>query len=516
MEQHTAPAPESQFHVIALADIRPSKTNPRRSMDTAALAELTASIRTKGVLQPVLVRPNGKGFELVAGHRRLAAAKAAGLQTIPAIARTLSDVEVLEVQIIENLQRADLHPLEEAEGYRVLHAKHGYSAEDLAVKVGKSKAYVYARLKLCALPEASKKAFLEGKLSASVALLVARIPTPALAAQACQWILQRDLSARDAARYIQEHFMTALSGAPWKKDDAELLPEAGPCTTCPKRTGNQAELFGDVKSTDVCTDIACFAMKRQAFAGRRLEQARAAGQTVLTGKKAQEALQGRDFVALTDTCFEIHYNHPLYRKDWRQVLGKDAPEAVLATGSRHYGEDENTLHELVPRAAALKVLGTRHPKAMKPQSTPQRDGERLRRKAHQLRKASGMEVLAALVQKATARKPDLAFWRWLAGAVCGSAGQMAYEVEKRRELASTGKGRLAGRGAPGIHKVIPTLQEPALRALVVELLAADGVPQWAGAGFREPLTTACELYGVSLAAVQARVKKAAAAKTSKA
>lgn len=165
---------------IALTAIRESKTNPRRAFAQDALDELTESIRRHGVLQPVLVRPikagrNGVAYELVAGARRLRASKAAELSEIPALVRELTDKEVLEVQVIENLQRTDLHPLEEAEGYRQLHEKHGYPVEDLAAKVGKSKAYVYARLKLCALTDEAKEAFLGDRITPGHAVLLARL-----------------------------------------------------------------------------------------------------------------------------------------------------------------------------------------------------------------------------------------------------------------------------------------------------------------------------------------------------
>lgn len=99
---------------IPLAEIKPSKTNPRRVVNGHAFDELAASVAAHGVLQPVLVRPTEKGYELVAGHRRFAAAQKAGLERIPAAVRDLTDVEALEIQLIENLERSDLHPLEEA------------------------------------------------------------------------------------------------------------------------------------------------------------------------------------------------------------------------------------------------------------------------------------------------------------------------------------------------------------------------------------------------------------------
>ena len=160
-------AQRASFETIPLECIRASKTNPRKHFNPELLADLAASIRQLGLAQPILVRPIARDlidnspvrFEVVAGERRFRASHLAGYQTILAVVRDLSDAEALELQVVENLQRADLHPLEEAEGYEVLMKAHDLSAEQLADKVGKSKAYIYARLKLCALVPFARNEF---------------------------------------------------------------------------------------------------------------------------------------------------------------------------------------------------------------------------------------------------------------------------------------------------------------------------------------------------------------------
>lgn len=168
---------EKPMRNILLTEIELSKTNPRRRRDEKADAELVESVRRHGVLQPVLVRAgsNGTPWELVAGSRRFHAAQAAGLAEIPAIEKQLSDVEALEVQVIENLQRADVHPLEEAEGYRQLSAKPGYDVATVAERVGRSVKYVYDRMKLLALTKEAKKLFLDDEIAAGHAILLARL-----------------------------------------------------------------------------------------------------------------------------------------------------------------------------------------------------------------------------------------------------------------------------------------------------------------------------------------------------
>jgi ParB/RepB/Spo0J family partition protein len=153
---------------IALADLHDSPSNPRKHFDEAALAELAADIKHHGrVLQPICVRPRVPalfanagdpdaqcGFEIIFGHRRARAAELAGLAEIDAMVTSMTDAEVARAQISENLARQDVHPIEEAEGFQALMAEHSVSADDLVQQTGKSRSYVYGRLKLLqAAPE---------------------------------------------------------------------------------------------------------------------------------------------------------------------------------------------------------------------------------------------------------------------------------------------------------------------------------------------------------------------------
>lgn len=152
---------------IKLDDISANPDQPRRRFDEGKLKELAASIKEQGVLQPILVRPreNGK-FEIVAGERRFRAAKMAGLKTIPAIAKELADEVTLEVALIENIQRQELNPLEEAGSYRDLIDNYGYTQAKLAEKLGKSRVYVANTLRLLALPTEIKIQIAKGSLTA--------------------------------------------------------------------------------------------------------------------------------------------------------------------------------------------------------------------------------------------------------------------------------------------------------------------------------------------------------------
>lgn len=163
---------------IRLEELFPSPTNPRKTFDDLKLQEMSRSIREVGILEPLLVRAhvNGKTtYEVVAGERRYRAAKIAEAGEVPCIVRELTDVQVLEIQTIENLQRDDLHPLEEAAGYAALMKEAGYDVDRIAERISKSAKYVYDRIKLLQLIKPLQKVFLDGEITASHAILLARL-----------------------------------------------------------------------------------------------------------------------------------------------------------------------------------------------------------------------------------------------------------------------------------------------------------------------------------------------------
>ena len=325
------------FGDVPMECITASKTNPRKIFDDAALADLAASIGKHGVAQPILLRPTHVDagitfFEVVAGERRFRASKLAGKTTVPAIVRNLSDAEALEIQVIENLQRQDLHPLEEAEGFEVLMRENGYTADVMAEKTGKSKAYIYASLKLTALEPSPRAVFYSGRLNKSTALLVARIPIKSLQEKCVGEIAseQRIMSARDAARHIERNYMLDLTKAPFDRENSALNPGAGACSTCHLRTGNQPEVFSDV-SADVCTDPICFKAKTDEHVVRVLKLAKENGQAVITGaaaKKIKEASYSAVGGGYIDLDKVNHYPGQNGRT-FRQILGDAMPKPTL-------------------------------------------------------------------------------------------------------------------------------------------------------------------------------------------
>lgn len=285
-----------KFEVMQLSQIRISKTN-RKRFNEEAMQELAADIKVVGVVQPIVIRPvtptaeEPEAYEIVAGERRFRASIMAGMRTIPAMIHTLTDLQAARIQILENLKREDPHEMEEAEGYQNLMLTHGYNADQLAAELNKSRSYVYGRLKLCALAIDVREQFLDNKFSASTALLIARIPLPALQVKAVKEITEpqytgEPMSVRQATKHIQDRYMLKLESAPFPINDVKLLAVAGSCSKCPKRSGNQPEIFTDIANKNLCTDPDCFSEKRAANYARKVTFANKKGIPIIEGQEA--------------------------------------------------------------------------------------------------------------------------------------------------------------------------------------------------------------------------------------
>lgn len=185
-------------HQVAIALIKPNPWQPRIEFGEDALAELTASIRVQGIIQPLLVRhAPGGGYELIAGERRLRAAERAGLERVPIVIRDVSDAESLELALIENIQRDDLAPLDEAKAYRRLTDEFGLTQDQIAERVGKSRPAVANTLRLLRLPEAIREDLARGRLTAGHARVLLAIEDPDGQLRAARQIVARQLSVRE-------------------------------------------------------------------------------------------------------------------------------------------------------------------------------------------------------------------------------------------------------------------------------------------------------------------------------
>lgn len=208
-------------NVLPLSEIIPNKEQPRKTFDEGALQELADSITQHGVLQPLLVRPLPEGgYQLVAGERRWRASRLAGLKEVPVVVKDLSDVETMEIAIIENLQREDLNPIEEAEGLQALIDRCGFTQDEVATSVGKSRPAIANSLRLLKLPPEVRDMTREGVISAGHARALLAFDNEAMIYEAAKQIVQQKLTVRDVERLakMKEKSATAVKHA--KRRDA--------------------------------------------------------------------------------------------------------------------------------------------------------------------------------------------------------------------------------------------------------------------------------------------------------
>jgi ParB/RepB/Spo0J family partition protein len=289
-----------QITYLPLSALRESPFNPRKAFSLDALEELRSSIASQGIMQPIVARPLPDGqadiehrYEIVFGHRRYRAASgldsyANGDLLLPVILRDLDDQQAALAQVSENLQRADVSALEEADSFRHLHQAHNLSADLIAAKVGMSRSYVYARLKLAAAGHALRQAITADGLPPEVALEVARLRGDKLQTLALtsirtdgEWQSQRT-ARRTLRALLTEHLVDA---APFNPEDPTLCKLAGRCSACPRRAGNDPDLAE--LPPQACTDHDCYRSKCAAHAHVATAALRRAGKPVISGDEAR-------------------------------------------------------------------------------------------------------------------------------------------------------------------------------------------------------------------------------------
>jgi len=187
---------------VEVGRISPNALQPRRAFDEEKIDELAASIRDRGVIQPLIVRRNGDGYELIAGERRLRAAMKAGLKEVPVVVREASDNDSLQLALIENLQREDLNPIEEADAYRRLHEKFHLTQEEIAEKVGKSRPAVANSLRLLLLPKEMQQEVAQGRLAAGQARALLALGNEAMITAVARRVIAKGLSTRETERLV--------------------------------------------------------------------------------------------------------------------------------------------------------------------------------------------------------------------------------------------------------------------------------------------------------------------------
>ncbi|MBE6800895.1 MAG: ParB/RepB/Spo0J family partition protein [Ruminococcaceae bacterium] len=241
---------------VKLLDIEPNREQPRKQFDEEALAELSDSIAQHGVLQPLLVRPMPDGgYQLVAGERRWRASRMAGLTEVPVVIRDLTDAQVAELALVENLQRENLNPLEEANGYKELSDKFGYTQEKISEIVGKSRPSIANVLRLLNLPEDVQEMVSNGSLSMGHARAILSLPDDKMKTDLAKLVIANDLSVRETERIARNMVKEAPKAKKAKKrnpyyDEAELalsevLGRKVKITKSSKKGALEIEFFDD-------------------------------------------------------------------------------------------------------------------------------------------------------------------------------------------------------------------------------------------------------------------------------
>ena len=367
-----------------------------------------------------------------------------------------------------------------------MHVDYGRAVDEIAAKVSKSRAHVYGRLKLLELCAAGQKAIEIGALEATVGLLVARIPSEKLQREALGRLRGYNgdpVSYRRAIEVIQHEFMLRLKDAPFARGDTDLVPAAGPCTTCPKRTGNQVELFADVKSADICTDPPCYQKKVDAAWKLRAAAARASGHEVLEGKAAAKAASyGGDYVRLNETCYEDGKS-----RTYQKLLGKDAPPTTLAR------TEHGDVYELVRKADVKKVL--REKGIVEKKDVSYRTG---RSPAAEQKRTLQLRTSRAAIEQVVARARELeaaGCWPFLAMSIARAS------LHDTLKTACARRGWTPEKKTEGLGEVVARhLAEASTdlcREVAIELLISR-YPVGFDGGYGESLTFAADTLGIDL------------------
>jgi ParB family transcriptional regulator, chromosome partitioning protein len=504
---------QSDYRDLPLDWLVVSPTNPRKTFDEAAMQELAASIRENGVLQPLLVRPRAeRRFEIVFGERRYRGAAMAEKETVPVCIREMTDAQVLEAQLVENLQRQDVHPLHEAQGFAALLRleEPKYSIELIAAKCGKHPGYVASRLRLTELAPAAVEAFTKDEIGVGHALLLAKLQ-PQQQEEALTACWQESytggskakrilLPVRHLREWIEHNILLELSTAPFSKDDATLVPDAGSCVECPKRTGHNTLLFeGIAAKHDSCSDPGCYAAKVDAHVKQTVAAKPKLVQiTTAYGKPAEDST-----VIPRNKYVEIRQEKPKnkYQQDAPEYKTcKFVTEAIVADGSEK-GE--------LRKVCANPDCPVHHPK--KQQRRVQTDAaekaaQDKQRREEAIANTTGIRVLAAIAEAVPVRlmKRDLLF------VVDRLSGLLD---ERRLEIVAKQRGIKREKDSDSIAKLFAAYlrraEESVLGSVLVELtiLLIAARQQTT-----QVLNEAAALYKVDTDAIAAKVKQEFAAK----
>ena len=504
---------QSDYRDLPLDWLVVSPTNPRKTFDKDAMQELAASIRENGVLQPLLVRPRAeRSFEIVFGERRYRGAAMAEKETVPVCIREMTDAQVLEAQLVENLQRQDVHPLHEAQGFAALLRleEPKYSIELIAAKCGKHPGYVASRLRLTELAPAAVEAFTKDEIGLGHALLLAKLQ-PEQQEEALTACWQESytggskakrilLPVRHLREWIEHNILLELATAPFSKDDATLVPDAGSCVECPKRTGHNTLLFeGIAAKHDSCSDPACYAAKVDAHVKRTVAAKPKLVQITTAYGKPPEGSP----IVPRNQYVEIRQEKPKnkYQQDAPEYKTcKYTTEAIVADGT-----DKGELRKV----CANLDCPEHHPKKQRRRTDADaatKAVQEKQRREEAIANTTGIRVLAAVADAVPVRlmKRDLLFvTERLAGLV----------EERRLEMVARQRGIKREKDSDSIAKLFAAYlrrsEESVLGSVLVELAILLTAARQQTA---QVLKEAAALYKVDTDAIAAKVKQEFAAK----
>jgi ParB family chromosome partitioning protein len=503
-----------EYRSVPITALAESATNPRKRFDAKSLEELAASFKTQGILAPLLVRELEESkYEVVAGARRLRAAKLAELELVPVRVVKLTDAESIEAQVVENLQREDIHPLEESLGFKSLLqlGEPAYTIASIAARAGKTEAYVQGRIKLADLIPSVAEAFLKDTIAIGHALLIAKLPDSQQqeafnAAFRGMWTTDGNsqvlIPVRELAAWIESNILLQLASAPFDKQDEALVPAAGSCSNCPKRTGYNKLLFADVRK-DSCTDPQCFRAKIDAHVSKTLETKPQLVQISSAWNTREGALLGKNrYVELeikkTKTNGTGSKVAP-YQKPCQKMT-----EGVVMDGGRR--------GELV-KVCADPSCRVHHPDTPSPeQVAKERSEERKRIEKEKLAITTRHRILATILQRVSVplKKTDLlAVAHYLIGHLSYSqvpALAKRHKVEAKKDSASAQE---------LLAKQVGTYDEAELCKLLLEISLLDSAYQRSAASRDDVLMDAAKRYRVDTDKLQNAVAKEFAAKRDK-
>jgi ParB family chromosome partitioning protein len=509
----TAVQTQSEYRNLPLVSLTESATNPRRSFDQTALSEVAESIKTQGIIAPLVVRPVGQHFEIVAGARRYRAAQLAGLENAPVRIVELTDTQALETSIVENLQRRDVHPLDEADGFAALMRleEPKYSVEQIAAKVGKAPAFIFARLKLVELVPAVVEAFSQDEIGLGHALLLAKLQ-PAQQEEALAACYQEQytsgskakrilLPVRHLQQWIEHNILLELASAPFSKEDAALVSEAGACLDCPKRTGHNVLLFEGLTHADQCSDPKCYAAKVEAH----VRQTIAAKPKLVQISTGYGVLKDGSATVPRNKYVEIRNDKPTNQKqrDWPEYKTCKFTTDAIVTEGNEKGE--------LRRVCANPECPVHHAKKQRPNVAADaglKAEQEKRRREEALAQATGLRVLGAIVEAVPVRlmKRDLLFM----------VERLAAMLDERRlaiVLRQHGIGKAKGPAdtpAKLLAAFIRKSEESILGRLLVEIVILHSANSVNDSG--KLLKEAADFYKVDVNALTAKVKQEFAAK----